>query len=284
MLRLRAPLPLCRRVIRRRRRPPRAPGRTLGSRERPERSHPARCTRARWRCRARQRTPASAVARTPSSSSRRRARCAYVCSSSDALAGAPAELLRLPRIVEQVPVRSRRFLGVRHDEQLAAGLEPAVESLDGVRHDRRSRGGELERPASRRSVDRRMRAPRDVEVDARGGDRAREDVERDVAHERRRSDVASKVLSAEGEVDLRRETRRLADERLHPLPSELVAVAVEEDVVLLLDVVADGTARGRPPRRPPPPAARRARAAGRGRPRSSTRRGRTRMDRLRGSS
>ncbi len=47
---------------------------------------------------------------------------------------------------------------------------------------------------------------------------------------RARPDVAPEVAPAEREVDLRQRARRLADERLHPLAPELVAVAVEEDV------------------------------------------------------
>ncbi len=79
-----------------------------------------------------------------------------------------------------------------------------------------------------------MGAPRDVQVDARARDRAGEDVERHVADEACIPDVAAKVEPAEREVDLRVEPTRLTDERLHPLAPELVAVAVEEDVVLLL--------------------------------------------------
>ncbi len=48
-------------------------------------------------------------------------------------------------------------------------------------------------------------------------------------------DVALEVAAAEHEIDVRQRARRLADERLHPLAAELVAVAVEEDVHLLLD-------------------------------------------------
>ena len=121
------------------------------------------------------------------------------------------------------------------DEQLRPGLEPPLDAVVRVRDDRRAGGRELERPARRRRVDRRVRAARDAEVDARRGDRAREDVERDVADEPRRADVAVEVAAAECEVDVGQRARRLADHRLHPVAPELVAVAVEEDVHLLLD-------------------------------------------------
>ena len=52
---------------------------------------------------------------------------------------------------------------------------------------------------------------------------------------RARAGVALEVASAEREVDVRERTRRLADQRLHPVAAELVAVAVEEHVGLLLD-------------------------------------------------
>ena len=52
---------------------------------------------------------------------------------------------------------------------------------------------------------------------------------------RARADVALEVAAAEREVDVGQRPRRLADHRLHPVAAELVAVAVEEDVVLLLD-------------------------------------------------
>ena len=47
--------------------------------------------------------------------------------------------------------------------------------------------------------------------------------------------VPLEVEPAEGEVELGRDSRRLADHRLHPVAPELVAVAVEEDVDVLLD-------------------------------------------------
>src|SRR4051794_16997237 len=80
-----------------------------------------------------------------------------------------------------------------------------------------------------------MRAARDVEVDPRARDRLREDVEGDVADRACVPDIATKVPATEREVDLGIAAARLADELLHPLPPELVSVAVEEDVVLLLD-------------------------------------------------
>ena len=51
------------------------------------------------------------------------------------------------------------------------------------------------------------------------------------------ADVALEVAAAEREVRVRQRARRLADHRLHPVAPELVAVAVEEDVVLLLDLL-----------------------------------------------
>src|SRR5258707_15491640 len=79
-----------------------------------------------------------------------------------------------------------------------------------------------------------MRAARHVQVDACGRDRARKNVERHVADRPGGADVAAKVASAEREVDVPQLPARLADELAHPLAAELVAVAVEEDVVLLL--------------------------------------------------
>ena len=80
-----------------------------------------------------------------------------------------------------------------------------------------------------------MRAPRHVEIDPCRRDRAREHVERHVADDARVADVTLKVAPAEREVDRGRRPARLADHRRRPLPPELVAVAVEEDVHLLLD-------------------------------------------------
>ena len=63
----------------------------------------------------------------------------------------------------------------------------------------------------------------------------REDVEGNVTDHPRVASIAAKVPAAEREVDLGLAPARLADERLHPFTAELVSVAVEEDVVLLLD-------------------------------------------------
>src|SRR5580765_610514 len=142
---------------------------------------------------------------------------------------------RSARIGEELSIRGQRLVGRRDDPQLGADVEPALDPLVRVRHDRRPRSSELEWPARRRRVDGRMRAPCDVEVDPRTGDGLSEDVEGNVADDLRAADVPAKVLAAESEVDLRITPARLADQRLHPLAPELVAVAIEEDVVLLLD-------------------------------------------------
>ena len=80
-----------------------------------------------------------------------------------------------------------------------------------------------------------MGAAREVEVHARRRERVVEGVERHVADQARASGVAAEVAAAEREVDLRKPPARLADELAHPLAPELVAIAVEEDVLLLLD-------------------------------------------------
>src|SRR5918994_3521059 len=152
-----------------------------------------------------------------------------------ALPCAPPHRLRRPRIVEQLAICPDRLVRGRHDSQLRPRIEPALEPLLRVRHDRGAGRRELEGTARRRCIDGGMRAPRDVEVDAASGDRLREDVERHVADQPRVTDVPAKVLSSEREVDLGIAPARLTDERLHPLAAELVAVAVEENVVLLLD-------------------------------------------------
>src|SRR5262245_15189055 len=153
----------------------------------------------------------------------------------DPFACAAAELLGLPRVVEQIAVGHDRLVCVVDDEQLAPRLEPALDAVVRVRDDRRRARRELERPRRRRRVHARVRAAREAEVDARGGDRAREDVEGDVAGQARAARVALEVAAAEREVDVRQRTRRLADERGHPVAPELVAVAVEVDVRLLVD-------------------------------------------------
>src|SRR5215218_7594595 len=131
-----------------------------------------------------------------------------------ALARASAHRLRLRRVVQQVDDRGGRLVGILDHEE------------------RRAR---LERPARRRRVDRRVRPPRDGEVDAGGRDRARERAERDVADLARAADVAAEIAAAEREVRVRQPPRRLADHRRDPLTAKLVAVAVEEHVHLLLD-------------------------------------------------
>src|SRR3954447_919846 len=151
------------------------------------------------------------------------------------LPGTSPHRLRSARIVEQLSIRGQRLVGRRDDPQLGADVEPALDPLVWVRDDRGARSRELEGPARRRRVDGRMRAPRDVEIDPRPGDCLREDVEGNIADDLRAADVPAKVLAAQGKVDLRIASARLADQRLHPLTPELVAVAVEKDVVLLLD-------------------------------------------------
>ena len=85
-----------------------------------------------------------------------------------ALACAAAELARpAPGSSSSVAIGGDRLVGVVDDEQLRAGLEPALDPVVRVRDDRRAGGGELERPARRRRVDGRVRAARDAEVDAR---------------------------------------------------------------------------------------------------------------------
>src|SRR4051794_2063619 len=136
-----------------------------------------------------------------------------------------AELLGLSRVCEQLAVGVRRLLRVLHDDQLRPWLEPALDAVVRVRDDRGAGRRELERPTRRRRVHRRVRAPRDAEVDSRSGDRARERVEGHVADEPRVADVAAEVAAAEREVGVGQRARRLAHHRLHPLAPELVAVA-----------------------------------------------------------
>src|SRR2546430_2467728 len=80
-----------------------------------------------------------------------------------------------------------------------------------------------------------MRTARDVQVDPSARDRLSEDVERDIADHARISGITTEVHSTESKVDLGIASARFADERLHPFAPELVSVAVEEDIVLLLD-------------------------------------------------
>src|SRR5207248_7753667 len=120
------------------------------------------------------------------------------------------------------------------DAQLALGLEPALDAVERVRDDGGAAGGELEESRRGRRLDFRVRAPRRVHVDARGRDGVREDVERDAAEPARGAEVAAVVVSADGEIDVFEPAARLADQLAHPLAPELVGVAVEEDVRLLL--------------------------------------------------
>src|SRR5919197_6723130 len=152
-----------------------------------------------------------------------------------ALAGAAPQLVRGRRVGEELAVQARRLVLVVRDEQLLPRLEPALDALVGVRDDRGAGHRELERPRRRGGEEPRVGAPREVQVDPRRGDGAVEGVEGDVADEARAAGVALEVVAAEGEVDLREAPARLADERAHPVAPELVAVAVEEDVRLLLD-------------------------------------------------
>src|SRR5215204_5098056 len=153
----------------------------------------------------------------------------------DALARAGAHRLRLRRVVEQAAIGGERLVGIVDDEELLARLEPALDPLVGVRDDRRAGARELERPAGRRRLDGGVGAAGDVEVDPRCRDRVVEGVERDVADEPRPAGVPLEVAAAERELELRGGPARLPHHRGHPLAPELVPVAVEEDVVQLLD-------------------------------------------------
>src|SRR5262245_33574051 len=151
------------------------------------------------------------------------------------LARAAPHLRCLGRVVEERLVGRRRFVGVVHDQELAPGLEPALDPLVGVGDDGSAARGELERTARGGAEHGRVRAAGDAQVDPRRRDGARERRERDVADQARGAGVAEEVVTAEREVDVRKRARRLSYERRHPLAPELVAVAVEEDVGLLLD-------------------------------------------------
>src|SRR5436190_7208688 len=140
------------------------------------------------------------------------------------------ELLCVTGIRQQIAIGGYGLVRVVHDDELASRLEPAFDPLVRVRDDRRAAGGELEWTTGRRGGDRRMGSPRDVEVDPRRRDRAREDVERNVTEQPCTADVPAEVAAAEREVEVAQPVARLADERRHPLPPELVAIAVEEDV------------------------------------------------------
>ena len=73
-----------------------------------------------------------------------------------------------------------------------------------------------------------------TEIDPRRRDRLREEIERNVPDQPGRPRVAAEIAPAEREVDIRQRARGLADQLGHPLAAELVAVAVEEHVRLLL--------------------------------------------------
>src|SRR3954454_1723085 len=141
----------------------------------------------------------------------------------DPLARTAAELLCLAGIVEEVPNRGRRLVGIRDDEELAAGLEPLLDPVVGVRDDRGARRSELERAAGGRREDARVRAPRDAQVDARRRDRLREEIEGDVASEASVARVPEEVPAAEREVCVGQSAGRLADHRRDPLAAELVS-------------------------------------------------------------
>src|SRR5439155_15649492 len=128
------------------------------------------------------------------------------------------------------------LFGVRDDDHFAARLEPALDAVIRIGDDRCTAGGELERAAGRRGVDGRVRAARDVEIDARRRNRTREHVEGNAAGEASAAEIAAEVAAAEGEVHVLQPSARLADERADPFAPELVAVAVEEHVGLLLHV------------------------------------------------
>ena len=79
-----------------------------------------------------------------------------------------------------------------------------------------------------------MGFPRKVEIDPARGDHAGEEVDRKVAELARPADVSAEVSASEDEVGIGQPPARLSDQLPHPVPAELVAVGVEEDVVLLL--------------------------------------------------
>src|SRR5215210_773796 len=149
------------------------------------------------------------------------------------LASTPPHRLGRTRVVQELAVGGQRFVGRRDDPHLRAGLEPALDSVVRIGDDRRARGCKLEGPARRGCENGRVRAPRDVQVDACAGDRLRKDVEGNITDQPRIAQITPKISAAERKVDLRIAPTRLADERLHPLTPELVSVAVEEHVVLL---------------------------------------------------
>src|SRR6185369_15971752 len=155
--------------------------------------------------------------------------------SQNTLPRSAAELGGRGRIVQQRPVCLDGFIGPGDDEQLPAGLEPTLDPLVGIGHDCCPGGGQLEKATRRGRIYLGVWLSRDVQVDAAGGDDVREEIDGEVAELAGSADVAAKVRATEDEVDLGEPPARLADQLAHPVPAELVAVRVEEDVVLLLD-------------------------------------------------
>ena len=92
-----------------------------------------------------------------------------------ALARATPHLLRLRRIGDELAIRGHGLVRTLDDEELAPGLEPAVDAFMRVRHDRSTRRRELERARRRRAGDRRVRPSRHVEVHPGRRDRSREE-------------------------------------------------------------------------------------------------------------
>ena len=137
---------------------------------------------------------------------------------------------------EQLLVRRDRLVGALDDEELAC---PARTSARSRRADSRRSSRPPSRARTAATWTRAARshaAARDVEVDARRGDRAREDVERhvaDVARARRRR-PGSRCRRARSRSS---GSRRLGSTTIRSIQSraELLAVAVEEDVGRLLD-------------------------------------------------
>src|SRR5579884_776074 len=120
-----------------------------------------------------------------------------------ALARPPPQLICAGRLLEQLTIRGDRFLGARDDHHFRTRLEPALDPLVRVRDDGGARGGELEQPARGRRVDGCVRAARDAQVEARGGDCARDRARRHLAPEARVAGVAAEVAAAEREVHVR---------------------------------------------------------------------------------
>ena len=151
------------------------------------------------------------------------------------LSRARSHLLRLSRIRHELAVRRDSLFRGLDDDDLTSGLEPAVDALVRVRHDRRARRRELEGPRGRGARHGRVRPAGHVEVHSRGRDRSREGVERNVPEQAGVADVPLEVEAAESELELGRGPRRLADHDLHPVAPELVAVSVEEDIHVFLN-------------------------------------------------